>query len=276
MPDKVDKLYDDLKSQGYLEKDREHFRKFFFAPGNQGYTNRKALYDDLKGQGYLDSPTYEDFRDRLGLKAVRPAKTTTGNSSRTTPTNRTTPTRSQVGGTGRQTILDVESKKTILPSGFGDLDPEAGLPEYMREEAKKRREASYGTNPAAMQQRRRTEQTFKAVRGDQQAAKEVGLDRVNQQLRDRMDYTMATGEELKMPDDGIDYNAIGIAPTVARDEEDNVVTGEDGRPLVGMTTDEVRANTQRVEQERVYQEDLQPRLMRLMRSWLVCRKKHRR
>ena len=63
-------MYDDLFSQGYLQKDRDTFRNFFFAPGEQGYKNRKALYDDLHGQGYLEAPTYEDFSQRIGLHAV--------------------------------------------------------------------------------------------------------------------------------------------------------------------------------------------------------------
>ena len=65
MPDILDSLYTDLKSQGYLSKDRETFRRFMMAQGDQGYKNRKALYDDLKSQGYLHSPTYEDFRSKL-------------------------------------------------------------------------------------------------------------------------------------------------------------------------------------------------------------------
>ena len=255
MPSQLEILHRSLKANNYdVPDDFESFKSTLEAKGDEGYNNRYTLWRSLKDNNYDVPDDYNTFRDAL-FAPVKPKNAATGNGGRGTTTNKTTT--KQPSRTGQQPILDVESKKTILPSGFGELDPEAGLPEYMREEAKKRREASYGTGPAAMQQRRRTEQTMKAVRGDQQAAKEVGLDRVNQQLRDRMDYTMATGEELKMPDDGIDYNAIGIAPTVARDEEGNVVTGEDGRPLVGMTTDEVRANTQRVEQERVYQEDLQ-------------------
>ena len=68
--DIIDDMYDDLYNQGYLKKDRETFRNFFFAPGEQGYKNRKALYDDLHGQGYLEAPTYEDFSKRIGLHAV--------------------------------------------------------------------------------------------------------------------------------------------------------------------------------------------------------------
>ena len=44
------------------------------APGAEGYKNRKALYDDLKSQGYLQSPTYEEWMRRMGLHAVKQAK----------------------------------------------------------------------------------------------------------------------------------------------------------------------------------------------------------
>ena len=70
--DYTDILYEDLKSHGYLEKGRGHFRSFFLAPGRQGYKNRKALYEDLRSQGYFDSKNYEEFVKRIGLH-VNPA-----------------------------------------------------------------------------------------------------------------------------------------------------------------------------------------------------------
>lgn len=71
----IDKMYDDLKAKGYLSKDRDTFNKFFFAPGETGYQNRKKLYDDLHNKGYLQSPSYEDFAQRIGLHSVRPSQT---------------------------------------------------------------------------------------------------------------------------------------------------------------------------------------------------------
>ena len=73
--DIVDDLYDNLKEDGWIENGREDFRAFFFAPGEQGYKNRKALYDNLKDDGYVDSPTYEVFARRLGLQAAAPKQT---------------------------------------------------------------------------------------------------------------------------------------------------------------------------------------------------------
>ena len=68
-------MYDDLKAKGYLSKDRDTFNKFFFAPGETGYQNRKKLYDDLHSKGYLQSSSYEDFAKRIGLHSVRPSQT---------------------------------------------------------------------------------------------------------------------------------------------------------------------------------------------------------
>lgn len=82
--DIVDDLYDNLKEDGWIENGREDFRAFFFAPGEQGYKNRKALYDNLKDDGYVDSPTYEVFARRLGLQAAAPKQT-----DKPAPTQRT-------------------------------------------------------------------------------------------------------------------------------------------------------------------------------------------
>ncbi len=71
----IDKMYDDLKAKGYLSKDRDTFNKFFFAPGETGYQNRKKLYDDLHSKGYLQSSSYEDFAKRIGLHSVRLSQT---------------------------------------------------------------------------------------------------------------------------------------------------------------------------------------------------------
>ena len=71
-PDKIDKLYDALKADGAVSKSRENFRSYMLASGEQGYRNRKQLYDALKADGAVSSRNYEEFRDRLGLHAVKP------------------------------------------------------------------------------------------------------------------------------------------------------------------------------------------------------------
>ena len=70
--DKFDQLYNALKADGAVTGTREHFRKFVYAPGKQGYHNRKQLYDALYADGAVSSSSYEEFAQRLGLHAVNP------------------------------------------------------------------------------------------------------------------------------------------------------------------------------------------------------------
>lgn len=70
--DKFDQLYNALKADGAVTGTREHFRKFVYAPGKQGYHNRKQLYDALHADGAVSSNSYEEFAHRLGLHAVNP------------------------------------------------------------------------------------------------------------------------------------------------------------------------------------------------------------
>lgn len=68
--DKFDQLYNALKADGAVTGTREHFRQFVYAPGKQGYHNRKQLYDALYADGAVSSKSYEEFAQRLGLHAV--------------------------------------------------------------------------------------------------------------------------------------------------------------------------------------------------------------
>lgn len=70
--DKFDQLYNALKADGAVSGTREHFRQFVYAPGKQGYHNRKQLYDALYADGAVSSSSYEEFAQRLGLHAVNP------------------------------------------------------------------------------------------------------------------------------------------------------------------------------------------------------------
>ena len=70
--DKFDQLYNALKADGAVSGTREHFRQFVYAPGKQGYLNRKQLYDALHADGAVSSKSYEEFAQRLGLHAVNP------------------------------------------------------------------------------------------------------------------------------------------------------------------------------------------------------------
>lgn len=70
--DKFDQLYNALKADGAVTGTREHFKQFVYAPGKQGYHNRKQIYDALHADGAVSSNSYEEFAQRLGLHAVNP------------------------------------------------------------------------------------------------------------------------------------------------------------------------------------------------------------
>lgn len=70
MADKIDQLYDALKADGAVSKDRESFRAKMLAPGKEGYQNRLSLYNALKADGAVEANSYEDFANRLGMHAV--------------------------------------------------------------------------------------------------------------------------------------------------------------------------------------------------------------
>ena len=91
--DKIDQLYDALKADGAVSKSRENFRSYMLARGKQGYMNRKKLYDALKADGAVESATYEEFRDRLGLHAVKPQQPVAKSSS--TPRSAQQPSKPQ-------------------------------------------------------------------------------------------------------------------------------------------------------------------------------------
>ena len=63
--DKFDQLYNALKADGAVTGTREHFKQFVYAPGKQGYHNRKQLYDALHADGAVSSKSYEEFAQRL-------------------------------------------------------------------------------------------------------------------------------------------------------------------------------------------------------------------
>ena len=236
MPNVLDNLYRNLSEDGYQLGSQEDFRKAMADS-----TKAANLYKNLSDDGY-QLGSQEEFFKNVGNNSMKP----TG--------SHTKPVKNRAQSQGTQ--VKSQGAQVKIPQGFGELDiDKAKFGAYGTTnpaavgEAKRRREEAYGKDVV---QRRRTEQTMKAVKGDREAAQEVGLDKVGQQLRDRMDYTMATGKDLKHPlaEKGFDLTRFGIAPTVGRDEQGNILYGEDGKPLVGSVNDEVRANTQRVVQER--------------------------
>ena len=267
MPDKLDLLFDDLKSRGYAEgKSRQEFRDYMLAPGKQGYENRKTFFDDFKNNGETDLASYEDFKKLMGFRAAKP-----GNSR----------ARQQVAGqlerqkaaSAAAQMQPAESTNVPIarrPEGWGGTASAPTMPWENPEEVQKRREESYGWTDTLAGKAKKNQDTLahRAVQGNAGANKVIGTDRTMQQYKDRLDYYNATGEELKNPLDtrtsaevaeqemnGITTTNDLMAPTVERDEQGNMVMGADGRPLIGATTDENRVAAQRVERKRLSLED---------------------
>ena len=70
---KIKKLYDAKKEAGDNVGTLEEFNSWFLAKGEEGYKNRKSVFDDFHSAGADIGANYEEFTERLGLKAVKPA-----------------------------------------------------------------------------------------------------------------------------------------------------------------------------------------------------------
>lgn len=153
-----------------------------------------------------------------------------------------------------------------MPEGFGEADFSRGVQSpFLQEQERKahahdKQLAKQGLLGRTEEQKReasakaQAKTVQKAIHGDEDAVAETGLDSATQQLRDRMDYYNATGKELK--DDVLDLTSIGIAPTVARDENGEIMRNEDGTVIKGQVSDPVRAATQAMDSERMRVADL--------------------
>ena len=69
---KVKYIYDTLKNGGGNVGSEQEFNDWFFAKGKEGYHNRKYVYETLTKGGGDAGKSYEEFRDWLGLHAVKP------------------------------------------------------------------------------------------------------------------------------------------------------------------------------------------------------------
>ena len=70
MSKKTTAIYNALSSNGDFKGSEQDFNKKFFAPGTAGYEYRKGVYSTLKQGGADVGDSYEDFGQRLGLRAV--------------------------------------------------------------------------------------------------------------------------------------------------------------------------------------------------------------
>ena len=253
MPDKIDLLFDDLQSRGYAkDKTRQQFRDYMLAPGKQGYENRKTFFEDFKSNGETDLGTYEDFKGLLGLHAVKKQSTQPANTGASASLQQRKETAKQAlsGGTQRTSTPPSSQQQTPtpmqLPEGFGQLNTNLGE----TEEQRIAREASYGWTQDLGGQIKKSQDTtiHKALHGDREASKAVEKQtrkRLQQRL-DEAEYEKETGKQLR--NTGVNFSF--EAPTIARDENGEMLRGENGEPLIGRTTDEAKVQAhQQVKKE---------------------------
>lgn len=113
--DTVDQLYNAVHADGAVTGTREEFRKFFLAPGKQGYQNRLQFYNDLHAKGAVSSGTYEEFAQRMGLHARSRSKA----------------------------VQQAVDYKTQVPNNFGGLDTQtAGMSWLQRQNMTQKQKAA--------------------------------------------------------------------------------------------------------------------------------------
>lgn len=113
--DTVDQLYNAVHADGAVTGTREEFRKFFLAPGKQGYQNRLQFYNDLHARGAVSSGTYEEFAQRMGLHARSRSKA----------------------------VQQAVAYKTQVPNNFGGLDTQtAGMSWLQRQNMTQKQKAA--------------------------------------------------------------------------------------------------------------------------------------
>lgn len=120
--DTVDQLYNAVHADGAVTGTREEFRKFFLAPGKQGYQNRLQFYNDLHARGAVSSGTYEEFAQRMGLHARSRSKA----------------------------VQQAVAYKTQVPNNFGGLDTQtAGMSWLQRQNMTQKQKAASEKRKAA-------------------------------------------------------------------------------------------------------------------------------
>lgn len=197
---KVKSLYDVLKSNGEDVGSEQEFNDWFLKPGQEGYKNRKYLWDTFNQHGADVGANYEEFAGWLGLRPASQAKKPYGNT---------------FGQSQMPTLSDAVSRKTSSANEW--TQRELGIYDTKKDLKRK-------ASKAAKQARNPTKE---------QAQKFV------QQIKDEADYRQATGKGLSdfakgMP--GSDF----LTPTLKRNEDGSVVTGDNGEPLVGFSSDETK------------------------------------
>lgn len=177
---KVDAMWEDLHNKGYFQKDKATFDKYLYAPGEQGYKNRKALYDDLHTKGYLQSPTYEDFAQSIGLHAVNNAAAKPAPGPQYAPTDMDPASR----------VANDMRRRRDERAGVSSR-PDGGAPKPL-DRKKSGRQIRQNQRDIEQQQKRMQQQAERQQKYTEQRKKDLpgGMERIE----DRANEYLATGE----------------------------------------------------------------------------------
>lgn len=205
--DKIDELYDALKADGIVEKDRQNFRDYMLAPGKQGYENRLQLYNALKADELITSPTYEEFGKRLGLVARKDLSAAEGSP---TPAPAEEPTR--------------QVNEAISPT------PAKAEPEV----EEKAPEASKGWQPT-MQQRLATAQTLNGGMTSFRAVAAAGRERTRRAMEKNTPQGRGQAQAAQMQARmaGLPTQALGIGAAAPKGETGSDAPSTEPRGVTG-------------------------------------------
>ena len=211
--DKIDQLYDDLKSLGIVSKDRENFRKKMLAPGREGFENRYFIWKTLHDNGLSSHDSFA--KNGLGLHPT------------SQPTAKAAPARKATGTATGQWKMPANFVENAMQSP--QYNPGANNPRN-----------TYGTRKKMQPQQPKIH-----APGYETNEEKKRQERVMRLRRDQLDYIQATGKPLENPLElGVQHDENGnvvtappYAPSLQRDKNGNIATGENGEPLIGMDTD---------------------------------------
>lgn len=204
---KVKSLYDVLKRNGEDVGSEQEFNDWFLKPGQEGYKNRKYLWDTFNQHGADVGANYEEFAGWLGLRPASQAQSSASAAKK--------PYGGTFGRSQMPTLSDAVSRKTSSANEW--TQRELGVYDKGKD---LKREAS------------------KAAKQAQNPTKEQAQ-KFMQQIKDEADYRQATGKGLSDFAKGMPGNDF-LTPTLKRNEDGSVVTGDNGEPLVGFSSDETK------------------------------------
>lgn len=230
--DNIGTLHGLLQKAGYNDIGTEDKFRAYVSDAN----NARKLHGLLQNSGYNDIGDENAFLNYLGI-SQQPKQTVTQ------PTQQAPSQTERTRQQNQQPMMD-------LPSGFGELDINQANRMSLG-----RGPVSWDAGNQVVQQPTGTvavsPQTGKPIDKSEQNKKQKEAETKQREsyggmTHDELEYMTATGKPLQ----SIVPNKF-TAPTVARDENGQMILGDDFKPLVGSTTDQTRvAQYQKQERER--------------------------